>query len=155
MKALVTAIALAAMMIEAPLAAADPLTPEQLKTMVANMGYTPKDLESTDGSPVNKFEIQLATSSFNVPVGVEITKSTRFIWCTASLGDSKLTPEQALEVLKNGSSIQPTSMWITSKGQLMIGMPIDNREVTPAYLKFVFEKVAADVGATAHLWQAQ
>ena len=37
---------------------------------------------------------------------------------------------------------------------LKIGMAIDNRDITPTHLKFVMEKVAADVGSTADVWQA-
>ena len=153
MKRLVAAAALASAFWSAPAAAADPLNYDQLKAMVANMGYTPKDLPTTDGTPTTKFEILIVTQNFNVPLGLEITKSGRFIWCTAVLGESKLTGEKALEVLKRAPSIQPTAFWITTKGQLTIGMTIDNREVTPAHMKFVLEKVAADVGSTSDLWQ--
>ncbi len=131
---------------------ADPLQFDGLKTMVENMGYTPKIISKGDDNP--KFEISISTPAFNVPLGVEISKSGRFIWASASLGESKLTGDGALAVLKKAQDIQPTSLWITSKGILMIGMAIDNREVTPAYLKYVFEKIAADVGATSSLWQA-
>lgn len=154
MRRFVAAVALASAIWIAPAAAADPLNYDQLKEMVANMGYTPKDLPTTDGSAATKFEILIVTQNFNVPLGLEITKSGRFIWCTASLGESKLTGEKALEILKRSPSFQPTAFWITSKGLLTVGMTVDNREVTPAHLKFVLEKVAADVGSTSDLWQA-
>ena len=141
----------AASVLAAPIACADPLTYAGLKTMVANMGYTPKEIGTTD-SP--KFEATVVTASFNVPVGFEVTKSSRYIWATASLGASKLDGERALLALKRSTDIQPTSFWITSKGILMIGIPIDNREVTPAHLKFVLEKLAGDVTQTTDVWQA-
>lgn len=153
MKRFVAAIALASAIWMAPAAMAEPLNFDQLKTMVAGMGYTPRDLPKTDGTTVSKFEVTVVTTDFTVPIGVEITKSTRFIWCTANLGKSAVTGEIALNMLKRISSIQPTNFWITSSGQLTIGMSIDNREVTPAYLKFVLEKLAGDVGSASDLWQ--
>src|SRR6185436_1168774 len=52
----------------APMAAADPLTYDGLKTMLTGMGYTPKDIGKT--SP--KIEILVVTDAFNVPIGLEI-----------------------------------------------------------------------------------
>lgn len=78
MKILFGAALAAAAMLAAPLtAAADPLTYAALKTMVTNMGFTPNEICSAE-SP--KFEASVKTESFNVPVGFEITKSTRYIW---------------------------------------------------------------------------
>ena len=69
-----------------------------------------------------------------------MAKSTRYIWCTANLGKSTLTGERALGLLNRGGSVQPTSFWITDSGDLKIGVAIDNRDVTPAHMKFVMEK---------------
>lgn len=148
---LLSCAALAGALMFAPLsAAADPLTYPALKTMVENMGYTPKELGSED-SP--KFEATVVTADFNVPIGFEVTKSGRYIWTTASLGDSKLDGERALSLLKRGQEIQPTQFWINSKGVLMIGLAIDNREITPAHIKFVMEKLSADLGKMKDIWQ--
>jgi hypothetical protein len=114
----------------APLtAAAHPLTYPALKAMVAG--------------------------TFNVPVGFEVSKSGRYIWTTANLGESKLSGDAALSALKRIGEIQPTSIWITAKGLLMIGIAIDNRDVTPAHLKFVTDKLGEDVGKTADIWQVK
>jgi len=151
MKFLIGAALAAAAMLVAPLtAAADPLTYPALKTMVTNTGFTTNELGSTE-SP--KFEATVKTESFNVPVGFEVTKSARYIWASASLGASKLTGDGALTALKRMTDIQPTSIWITSKGTLMMGIAIDNRDVKPDTLKFVMDKLAGDVAKTADIWQ--
>ena len=151
MKRMLAAMLCAAAMIAAPVASADPpLEFAQLKTMISGMGYTPKDL--TGETP--KFYIDFATSSFNIPTGFEISKSGRYIWVTANLGVSKLNGDLALQVLRKIGDIQPTSLWITSKNNLMIGFAIDNRDVTPAHLKFVLDKFSSDIDKTASLWQA-
>ena len=154
MKVLARAAVLAGAIVLLPMTAmADPLTYGGLKSMVENMGHTINEISATPGS--EKFEVTITTGAFNVPLGLEVAKSTRYIWCTASLGKSTLTGERALELLKRGGSVQPTSFWITDSGDLKIGVAIDNREVTPAHMKFVMEKLAADVGSTADLWQAR
>lgn len=150
MKTLFRAALVASAIFAAPLtAAADPLTADTLKTMVTNMGYTPKDV----GKDTPKLEILVVTSSFNVPLGVEITKSERFIWVTANLGTSKLDGDRALQLLKRSSDWQPTQFWITSSNTLTIGMAVNNADVKPENLKFVFEKVAADVAKSSDVWQ--
>jgi hypothetical protein len=145
---------LAIALVLAPLGAvpaqAAPLTYSQLQNMATNMGFAPNQVSTGTDAP--KFEIQTKAGTFNVPLGLEISSSGRFVWVTANLGVKTLSADQANEILKRGGSVQPTQFWYTSKGNLMIGMAIDNREVTPAYLKFVIDKVGADVVATADIW---
>jgi len=136
----------------APLtAAADPLTYPALKAMVAGMGFDAKEI-GTATEP--KFTIDVKAGTFNVPVGFEVSKSGRYIWTTANLGESKLSGDAAISALKRIGEIQPTSIWITAKGLLMIGIAIDNRDVTPAHLKFVTDKLGEDVGKTSDIWQS-
>lgn len=133
-------------------AAADPLTYAGVKAMVQGMGYTATDISTKPGE--EKFEIVVVTDGFDVPLGFEVSKSSRFIWCTAFLGKSTLDGERALALMKRLSGVQPTSFWLTENDDLKVGMAIDNRDVTPAYLKYVVEKVANDVGNMSDVWQA-
>lgn len=153
MKRLFAAIAVASTVLLAPVADADPLTYQKLQEVVTGMGHTPKPLPKDDGTPPSKFEITIVTTGFNVPIGVEVSPSGRYIWCSASLGESKLTGDDALAALRRIGSIQPTTFWITSKNYLMMGIAVDNRDVTAEDLKRIFDKLAADVGSTADIWQ--
>ncbi len=153
MKGLFAAIAMASVVLLAPVAAADPLNFEKLQAMVTDMGHAPRLQTKADGTPSTVFEITITTTGFNVPIGVEISPSGRYIWCKASLGQSQLTGDDALTVLRKLTSIQPTTFWITSSDILMIGIAIDNRDVTAEDMKRIFEKLAADVGSTADIWQ--
>src|SRR5262245_39231414 len=115
MKRMVFAALCAVAAYVAPVAAADPpLNFDQLKTMLAGMGYSPKDLDGD--SP--KFSIDISTSNFNIPAGFEISKSGRYIWVTANLGISKLNGDLALQALHKIGDIQPTSFWVTPKNNL-------------------------------------
>lgn len=131
-------------------ALAGALTYSQLQNMATNMGYAPNQISEGADSP--KFEIQTKSGTFNVPLGLEISPSGRFVWISANLGQITLNGDQAISILKRGTSVQPTQFWYTDKGNLMIGMAIDNRDVTTAYLRFVIDKVGADVAATADIW---
>jgi hypothetical protein len=50
-------------------------------------------------------------------------------------------------------NVQPSQFYITSKGKLMIGLPIDNRGVTNAALRRCIDKVAGDVVNQKSVWQ--
>lgn len=151
MKAFVRAAVAVCALAALPLtAAADPLTYEALKTMVTGMGYTPKEI----GETTPKMEITVTTEAFNVPLGLEVTKSGRYVWATANLGQSTLDGARALEMIKRGTEFQPTQFWITSSNNLTIGLAINNIDIAPDTLKFAVEKLAADVGKSASLWQA-
>jgi hypothetical protein len=130
-------------------AIAEPLDHAKLKTMLTGMGYTPKE---TGVAPSQLLEVSITTASFNVPVGLEVSGSGRFVWARATLGDVNLTGEQALEALRSNANTQPVMFWLTSKNQLVIGMAIDNRDITPEQLRFALDKIAVDVTNTAPIW---
>lgn len=144
------ALVLSAAALPSAALAAPPLTYVQLMNMATNMGYTPVTI--TKGTENPKFEIKTKSGTFDVPLGLEITPSGRFVWVSVNLGQKTLTGDQAMAILRRGATVQPTQFWYTSNGNLMLGMAIDNRDVTPAYLRFVLDKVGADVSSTADIW---
>lgn len=150
MKSLVRAALAAGTLMAFPLsAAADPLNHEQLTSMIKNMGYEAKEI----GKTTPKLEITLTTPQFNVPAGIEITPSGRFIWITANLGESKLDGDKALQLLKRSKEWQPTQYWITDSNTLTVGLALNNIEIKPENMKFALEKLGADVAKSADLWQ--
>lgn len=143
-------LALAALVAAAPLAAAaDPLDYAGLKKMMTDMGYTPNELPS-DSSPI--FEVTVVTEGFNVPIAFEVSRSGRYVWARANLGKPEISGDKALALLKKNAELQPSIFWVTSNGTLLLGMPIDNRDITATHLRFVLDKIAADVGASASVW---
>ncbi len=130
----------------------DPIDPRQLKEMLIGMGYTVKDLNTEPGK--EKFEITVVTSSFNVPLGYEISPSKNYVWITAMLGtamDSTSTKNAAL--LRQNFSIQPCQFYITTKGNLMMGLAIENRGLTAAIMRRHTDKISSDVSKTGPYWQ--
>ena len=130
----------------------DPLTRQQLRSKLEELGYTVKDLNVKPGE--EKHEVSIKTSSFNVPVAYEISPSTNYIWLTASLGPAKTEmAETNLALLKQNSKIQPCQFYITEKGNLMSGLAVENRGVTNAILRRHTEKIANDVTNTSSVWE--
>lgn len=128
---------------------ADPLNSSGLKDMLAGMGYTPNNI-GTEQSPL--FEVSITTPNFNIPVGFEVSASGRYVWARATLGQVNLDNDRALEALRSNGKTQPVMFWLTSSNYLVIGMYIDNRDVTTEQLRFVIDKISADVTSTAPIW---
>lgn len=126
------------------------LTSEDLKKALDGMGLTTKDIGSGPGK--EKFEFKMTAPGFDVPVGAEISPSKNYIWLTVNLGTAAATTEKGLELLKSNAKTQPNFFYVTEKGNLFMGCPIDNRGVDAAVLKRVSDKLVADVGKTSTIW---
>lgn len=130
----------------------DPIDALKLKDMLIQMGYTVKDIGTEVGK--EKYQVDIKTSSFNVPLGYEISPSKNYIWLTANLGKPKdSTSTVNADMLKQNGKIQPCQFYITSKGILMMGLAVENRGLTPAIMRRHTDKITADVSSTSTLWK--
>ena len=120
-----------------------------LKSMIEGLGYEVKDLVTDPGK--EKYEFVVKTNGFNVPLGGEISPSKNYIWLTANLGAVK-TSTKYEELLRANSAIQPSFFYVTKSNYLMIALAIENRGVTPSWLKKGIDKVGNDVEAQASVW---
>lgn len=129
---------------------AGPITGPDLKTLIEGMGYTTKALNEEKGK--EKYEFTIKTEKFNVPIAAEVTASTNYIWFTAFLGADKDDAATHAALLKQNFKVQPTVFYVTDKGNLMAGVPVDNRGVTAAVIKRVTDKLADDISKTSDIW---
>lgn len=130
------------------------LTGPEIKTMIKNMGYEPKDLNTEVGK--EKFEVLLAKDGFDVPIAFEVSASKRYIWLTVFLGEVAKVTEfnaRAPKILNQNFKIQPCFFYTTDKGNFMMAIAVDNRNATSAVLRQRIEKISADVVATNELWK--
>jgi hypothetical protein len=98
--------------------------------------------------------VSITTSGFNVPISYEISASKNFIWLIANLGKPKdETSTVNAGLLKQNGKIQPCQFYITEKGNLMMGLAVENRGLTPAIMRRHTEKITSDVSNTASFWQ--
>ena len=130
----------------------DQLTSAQLKEKLIQLGNEVKDLNSTVGS--EKYEVKYTSPTLDVPVAYELSASKNFVWLTVFLGTPRAdTSVMNAALLKQNFSIQPCQFYITSKGNLMMGLAIENRGLTNAIIKRHSDKIVADVSSTASFWQ--
>jgi hypothetical protein len=125
------------------------LSSEDLKNTLTGMGYELKQIGKEPGK--EKWEFSVKTTSFNIPIGAEVSGSKHFIWLTVSLGQisDKHDPK---ELLRLGAKVQPTQVYLSSKDNLMMAFAVDNRSVSPALLKVRIEKLTQDVENAASVW---
>ncbi len=129
-----------------------PLTTSELRTTLVQLGYDVKDLNSTPGK--EKYTVSISKSDLNIPIGVELSQNTKYIWLTANLSTAdSMNPRKNYLLLKQNGVIQPAQFYVTSKGLLMVGLPVENKGVTNAGLREKLESIASKVGDTKDIWQ--
>lgn len=121
-------------------------TGADLKKALSELGYEAKALSE------KKWEVTLTKSGFDVPIGAEFSESKSYVWLTAYLGKDP-TEAKALGLLKQNSKTQPSHFYVTDKGWLMMGLPVENRGLTNAVLRKNLDKIATDVAESAEYWK--
>lgn len=133
----------------------EPLTNTTLQAMIEGLGYTTKNI-ATDPAKSSLWEFTVKTTAFNVPMSAEISPSGNYVWVTVNLGAQPKENASLVGLLKANSSIQPSFFYFTTKTEnLKLAHPIDNRNISPAILKRVIDKVVKDVDSNASVWQAK
>jgi hypothetical protein len=130
------------------------LSGAEVKAMLQNMGYETKDLNTEAGK--EKVEFMVNKGGYDVWMASEVSPSKRFVWLTSFLGDaSKITgfDSRAPKILQKNFNIQPSQFYTTDKGNFYMAIAVDNRNVTPAVMKWRIEKLAEDVASSADLWK--
>ena len=128
-----------------------PVDRPALRKMLTELGYEVKDLETTPGK--EKYEVSHTKQGFNVPVAYEISPSTNYIWLTVYLGKPPAdTSIRNSQLLRQNFTIQPCQFYITEKGNMMMGLAIENRGVTNAVLKRLSDMVTDKVVQTTSYW---
>lgn len=128
------------------------LTVAEVKAMVQNMGYETKVIDEKTG----KFEFVIVKDGTDYPIASEVSASKRYVWLTIFFGEfEKLSnfEQRAVKLLKKNFAVQPCQFYVTEKGSLMLGVAIDNRNVTPAILRRLVDKIVADASGAKDLWQ--
>ena len=128
-----------------------PINTTKLKELLTGMGFVVKNTNEA-GKP-DKFEIKNASGGLDIPTTYEISASTNYIWLTVFLGKaSDENAETNTNLLKQNANIQPCLFYITAKGNLMMGLPVENRAVTATVLKRCNDFLAARVAETKDYW---
>lgn len=131
---------------------AGPINQARLKEILVQLGYTVKDLNTTPGK--EKYEVKTTQGGLDVPISYEISASTSYVWLTVFLGPA---PAEAsilnAAMLKQNSKIQPCMFYVTESGNLMMGLPVDNRGLNNALLRRYTDFITTKVVDTKAYWQ--
>jgi hypothetical protein len=131
---------------------AGPINQARLREILVQLGYTVKDLNTTPGK--EKFEVKITQGGLDVPISYEISASTSYVWLTVFLGPA---PAEAsilnAAMLKQNSKIQPCMFYTTESGNLMMGLPVDNRGLNNALLRRYTDFITTKVVDTKAYWQ--
>lgn len=123
------------------------LDAKQLKEMITNLGYVPKDLAE------GKFEFVVTREGLDIPLAAEVSASKNYVWLTAYFGQIPADlGDRPVKMLRANFEIQPSQFYVTKSDKLMMGIAIDNRGVLPAVLRRNVDKVAKDIASTQALW---
>ena len=128
-----------------------PINQTRLKELLIQLGHTVKDIVTTPGK--EKYEIKINKGGLDIPMGLEISPSTNYIWLTVNLGKPPSDSSKYFQFIKQNSKIQPALFYVTDSGNLMMGLPVDNRGINNALLKRYTEFIAGKVADTKDSWQ--
>jgi hypothetical protein len=125
---------------------------KQLREKLVQLGYEIKDIVTDPGK--EKYSVTLTRDALDIPVALELSANAKYIWLTVNLGSAKAeTSILNSAFLKQNAKIQPSMFYVTEKGLLMMGLPINNLGVTNAFLRDRIESIAGNVGSTKSIWQ--
>lgn len=131
-----------------------PLDAAQLKQMLTELGYEHKDIGTSPGK--EKYEVKHLKTDFTIPVAYEISASTNYIWLTVFLGRDTVTASRNYNsLLRQNGVIQPCQFYITEKGNVMLGLAVENRGVTNAILRRHTETICTNLSKTSDYWKAR
>ena len=127
-----------------------PITSTKLKEFLTQMGFAVKNIN--EAGKADKFEIKNATNGLDIPTSYEISASTNYIWITVFLGKAQSDSSINNNLLRQNAVIQPCFFYFSAKGNLMMGLPVENRAVTTAVLKRCNDFLSNRVGDTKSYW---
>lgn len=131
--------------------ASDQIDRKQLRDMLVQLGYTVKDLDSTAGK--EKYSFLVERGGLNIPVAAEISPNGRYIWLTVFCKDGEPAGDKAVALLHKNSDLQPSQFYLSKSNKIMVGLAIENHEVTNAVLRERSEKIVNDVVSSKDIWQ--
>jgi hypothetical protein len=114
---------------------------EQLETMVKGLAYETKLVSKEGENQVGEFKV--TKGDLNVFVTFETSPSKRFIWLTTFCGKLKAdaTADQFKGLLRLNAAIQPAQAYLTKDEGVKFAVALENRDLTPALLKWGIDKV--------------
>lgn len=129
-----------------------PISGPQLRTILTQLGYDVKDLNLNPGK--EKYVVTITSGGLDVPIAAELSPSTKYIWLTVNLSTADSTNgAKNYSLLKQNGIAQPAQFYVTTKGGLMMGLPVENKAVSNYVLREKLEFLAVKVSSAKSIWQ--
>jgi hypothetical protein len=127
----------------------------EVNKMVNGLGFETKIINSEVGK--EKYEFTITRGGLDIPIAAEVSASKNFIWLTVFFGEAPKAAEASgvkMHTLLNWNfKVQPCQFYITDKGNLMLAIAIENRNVTPLIMKRWVEKLVDDAVRSQDAWK--
>lgn len=122
--------------------------------LINGLGYETKVLVADPGK--EKYEFKVTRGGLDIPIAAEVSASKNFIWLTVFFGEAPKPAEASGVKMHNlltwNGRIQPCQFYITEKGNLMMGMAVDNRNVNAVVMKKWIDKIVDDSVRSQEAW---
>lgn len=127
------------------------LNNDGLKTMLTNMGYEPKPLSKG-------FLISQKLDTWTVNMQVVLSGNLGKIGMNANLGQIEkledIPSDKWLALLVSNGDVDPSAFYVDrQQKKLYLHRSIDNRAITPAFLREQIDAFCGNVKSTAELWK--
>ena len=121
-----------------------------LQSMLDNMGYSPKPLS-------NGYLISIKQDSWTYNMQLLLSSDGSKIGMNANLGvvedPSTITSDQWRTLLEKNEDVDPSSFYFDKENKkLYIHRALDNRQVTPAFMRKQIENFCSNIHDTSDEW---
>lgn len=135
----------------------DVLTDESLKTMLENMGYTPK-VEKTAKGNIYTITIKRGTWTYIIDLSLSPSKTKLWLsgWLSALPEKEPIPADKLLDLLEGSWTYGPAHFrYHRAFRQLNVGLCLDNREMTPAAVRTQIESFMETMKKSELLWNVK
>ena len=127
------------------------LTNDDLKTMLSNLGLEPKPLSKG-------FLLAIKRDTWTINMQIVLSPDLTKLGLNANLGKidnpETVTAEQWKNLLISNGDIDPSAFYFDKdQGKLYLHRSMDNRDVSPSFLRKQIDNFADNVKSTADLWK--
>ena len=83
----------------------------------------------------------------------EVSPNGHYVWFTAFCKAGEPEGEKAVKLMHENAEIQPTQFYLTKSNKIMLGLCLENHDLTNAAIRDRAEKIVDDVVRAKDDWQ--
>lgn len=123
-----------------------PITPNQIKTMLIQLGHEVKDIGASS------YSVTITRDGNTLPVIVELSPNKENLWLTINVGDAdSLNVKKNFKYLKE-NSFSSCFFYVSKNNKLILGQKTDNRGIDNVILRKQLDNITEEASASTYLW---